>query len=80
MAFQAWDGDNGEGGLQGAVSTWYFLFLEQPTPLAVFVAPPLALALTLAFGLLVVRQARRSAGAGTRDGEAEGREAPVESR
>ena len=79
MAFQAWDGDNGEGGMQGAVSTWYFLFLEQPTPLTVFVAPPLALALTLAFGLLVVRQARRSAGAGTRDGEAEGREAPVES-
>jgi hypothetical protein len=63
MAFQAWDGDNGESGNQGAVGTWYFLFLEQPTPVAVFVAPPLALALTLALGLLIVRQARRSNGA-----------------
>ena len=59
MAFQAWDGDNGESGNQGAVSTWFYLFLAQPTPVAVFVAPPVALALTLAFGLLVVRQARR---------------------
>jgi mono/diheme cytochrome c family protein len=67
MGFQAWDGDNGEVGHQGAVSTWYFLFLEQPTPLAVYVAPPIALALTLGFGLLVVRQARRSNGLRTRD-------------
>jgi hypothetical protein len=68
MAFQAWDGDNGESGNQGAVSTWYFLFLQQPTPVAVFVAPPVALALTLLFGVLVVRQARRSVEEETRKG------------
>ncbi|MCH2465543.1 MAG: c-type cytochrome [Gemmatimonadetes bacterium] len=62
MAFQAWDGDNGESGNQGAVSSWYFLFLEQPTPIAVYVQPPVALALTLLFGLLVVRQARLGSG------------------
>ena len=50
MAFQVWDGDNGESGNQGAVSTWYFLFLQQPTPVAVYVAPPVALALTLLLG------------------------------
>lgn len=58
VAFQAWDGDNGESGNQGAVSTWYFLFLEQPTPMSVYVAPPIALVLTLLFGLLVIRQAQ----------------------
>jgi DMSO reductase family type II enzyme heme b subunit len=62
MAFQAWDGDNGESGSQGAVSTWYFLVLGQPTPVAVYVAPPIALALTLLFGLLVVRQAQVGSG------------------
>lgn len=61
MAFQAWDGDNGESGNQGAVSTWYFLFLEQPTPMAVYVAPPLVLILTLLFGLGVIRQAQLEA-------------------
>ena len=60
LAFQAWDGDNGESGAQGSVSTWYFLSLEQPTPLTAWVAPPIALVLTLGFGLLIVRQARRA--------------------
>ena len=65
VAFQAWDGDNGESGNQGAVSTWYFLFLEQPTPISVYVAPPIALVLTLLFGLLVNRQAQSAtSGAG----------------
>jgi len=65
VAFQAWDGDNGESGNQGAVSTWYFLFLEQPTPISVYVAPPIALVLTLLFGLLVIRQAQSAtSGAG----------------
>jgi hypothetical protein len=71
MAFQAWDGDNGERGNQGAVSTWYFLFLRQRTPRAVYVAPPVALALTLAFGVLLIRQTQRSAGAGGRSGPGE---------
>lgn len=62
MAFQAWDGDNGEDGLQGSVSTWYFLFLEEPARVAVYVAPPVALVLTFLFGLLVIRQARREEG------------------
>ena len=59
MAFQAWDGDNGEDGLQGSVSTWFFLFLEEPATMAVYVAPLMALVLTFLAGLLVIRQARR---------------------
>ena len=61
MAFQAWDGDNGESGNQGAVSTWYFLYLKQPTPMAVYVAPPVVLILTLFFGLAVIRHAQLEA-------------------
>lgn len=59
MVVQAWDGDNGESGSQGAVSTWYFLALRGPTPTAVYVAPPIALALTLVLTVLVIRQAQR---------------------
>jgi hypothetical protein len=64
VAFQAWDGDNGESGTQGSVSTWYFLALMPATPLAVYVTPPLALAITLGFGLLVVRRAQRAVAQG----------------
>src|SRR5881296_2196357 len=38
VAFFAWDGSNGERGARMAVSTWYFLALDQPTPPSVFVS------------------------------------------
>ena len=59
MAFQAWDGDNGEAGNRGAVSTWYFLALQEETPATVFVAPAVAMVLTAGLGLLVVARAQR---------------------
>ena len=59
MALFAWDGDNGESGTRGAVSSWYFLFLEEPTPATVYVAPTLAMMLTAALGLLVVSRAQK---------------------
>lgn len=59
IAFQAWDGDNGEAGKQNAVSTWYFLALEEATPATVFMAPVAAFVLTAAFGLGVVARAQR---------------------
>ncbi|MDT8341192.1 MAG: c-type cytochrome [Longimicrobiales bacterium] len=59
MAFQAWDGDNGEEGAQGSVSTWYFLSLQQPTPVVAYGAPALALFLAFGLGLVVVRRAQR---------------------
>jgi len=60
MAFQAWDGDHGEQGLQGSISTWYFISLQQETTAAVYIAPVVALFLTLGVGLLVVSQAKKS--------------------
>ncbi len=59
VAFQAWDGDNGEAGTQAAVSTWYFLALEEATPATVFVAPVLAFLLTAVLGVVLVSRAQK---------------------
>jgi DMSO reductase family type II enzyme heme b subunit len=59
VAFQAWDGDNGEAGNQAAISTWYFLALEDATPATVYVAPVLAFLLTAVLGIVVVSRAQK---------------------
>ena len=59
VAFFAWDGSSGEHGSRMAVSTWYFLALDRPTPPSVFISPVLAMLVTLGLGLVVVRRAQR---------------------
>jgi mono/diheme cytochrome c family protein len=59
IAFQAWDGDNGEAGVQGSVSTWYFIQLEEQTPVVVYAMPAVALAITAGLGVLVVARAQK---------------------
>ena len=59
VAFQAWDGDNGEAGNQAGVSTWYYLALEDATPATVYVAPVLAFLLTAVLGVVVVSRAQK---------------------
>ena len=59
IAFQAWDGDNGEAGKQAAVSTWYFLALEDATPATVYVAPIAAFLLTAVLGMAMVSRAQK---------------------
>ena len=59
MALFAWDGDNGESGTRGAVSSWYFLFLEEAPSTTVYVYPALAMLLTFLLGILVVRSAQK---------------------
>ena len=61
MALFAWDGSNGETGTQGAIGSWYFLYLDQPTANSVYVTPILATLLTAALGVVVVRRAQRRA-------------------
>ena len=65
VAFFAWDGSNGESGSRMAVSTWYFLSLDTPTPPRVFITPVLAMVVTLGLGWTVVRRAQRRAGTGS---------------
>jgi DMSO reductase family type II enzyme heme b subunit len=64
VAFFAWDGSNGERGARMAVSTWYFLALDRPTPPGTFISPVIAMAVTLGLGVLVVVRAQRRAGVG----------------
>lgn len=67
LALFAWDGSSGEHGSRLAVSAWYFLALDRATPARVFVAPVVAMALTLGLGLWVVRRAQGSTESGRRE-------------
>lgn len=66
MALFAWDGSNGESGTQGAIGSWYFLYLDQPTANSVYVTPVLATLLTAALGVVIVRRAQRRAQKGAK--------------
>jgi DMSO reductase family type II enzyme heme b subunit len=39
VAFHLWDGAQGEEGLKMAISSWYYLYLEPPTPVTVYLWP-----------------------------------------
>jgi mono/diheme cytochrome c family protein len=71
MALFAWDGDNGEAGTRGAISTWYYIYLEEPTPPTVYATPVLAILLTAGLGVFVVGRAQRRNGAGRAVGREE---------
>ena len=59
VGFAAWDGDNGESGTRGSISSWNYVFLEEPTPATVVVAPLIATLLTAGLGVLVVARAQK---------------------
>lgn len=66
IAFFAWDGSNGESGTKGSISTWYHVYLDEPTPKTVYTTPIATAALTAGLGiLLVVRAQRREKQGGT---------------
>ena len=59
LAFFTWDGSNAERDGRMAVSTWYFLALDQPTPPGAFISPVIAMLITLGLGLLVAGRAQK---------------------
>ena len=59
MALFAWDGDNGEEGTRGAISTWYFVYLDEPTSGTVYATPVVAMLLTAGLGVFAVGRAQR---------------------
>ncbi len=67
MVLYAWDGSNAESGRRAAISTWYFLYLDQPGGNAVFVAPLVVTLLTAALGVVIVARAQRRAAKGATD-------------
>jgi hypothetical protein len=44
-----------------AVSTWYFLALDQPTPPGALISPVIAMLITLGLGMLVAGRAQKRA-------------------
>jgi DMSO reductase family type II enzyme heme b subunit len=60
IAFQAWEGSNGESGLRLSLSSWYSLVLEKPTPASVYVYAMVAVVLVAAAEWALVRRARRN--------------------
>ena len=59
IAFFAADGSNGELETRGAVSAWYAIYLDVPTPPTVYVAPVVAVLLTAGLGFMVVWRAQQ---------------------
>ena len=59
IAFSAADGSNGEDHVRAAVSTWYAIYLDAPTPRRVYVAPTLSTLVTAALGFLLVSRTQR---------------------
>ena len=63
IGFFAWDGSSMEEGKRASVSSWYYVLLEQPPSRAVVVTPLIAILLTGAFGLVLVRRAQSQSNA-----------------
>jgi len=61
IAFRVADGSQGEGEFRVAVSAWYAIYLDVPTPTRVYVQPIVAGLLTAGLGLFLVLRAQRRA-------------------
>jgi DMSO reductase family type II enzyme heme b subunit len=59
IGFTVSDGSSGEDEVRAAISTWYAIYLDVPTPPRVFIAPAATMLLTAGLGFLVVMQAQR---------------------
>jgi DMSO reductase family type II enzyme heme b subunit len=68
IAWNVWDGENGEEGKRRAISRWYYLLLEPETPWTTWLWPLVAVTLTAggeAFGLRRLRRQWANEEAGT---------------
>jgi DMSO reductase family type II enzyme heme b subunit len=54
------DGSNGEDDVRSAVSTWYAIHLDVPTPARVYAMPAITVLLTAGLGMLLITRAQRS--------------------
>ncbi len=59
MSVNAWDGSNGEHGLIMSLSTWYYVFLEAPTPMSVYAYAALAFLIAGGLGFWLMRKAEK---------------------
>lgn len=59
FAVAIYDGRNDEENNKAAISAWYYMILEQPTPLRVYLMPPIVSLLTLCLGLVLHKIMKR---------------------
>ena len=59
MSVNAWDGSNGEHGLIMSLSSWYFVFLEAPTPISVYIYAILAFLIAGGLGFWLMRKVEK---------------------
>ena len=59
LALNAWDGSNGEHGLIMSLSTWHSVILEAPVPIKIYLYTLLAVVVSGALGVWLVRKERR---------------------
>lgn len=67
IAFMAWDGSNGETGTKMAVSSWYYLILEESAPMVAYLVPPLAALGAFVVEVIFLWRFRRRAGEASRE-------------
>jgi DMSO reductase family type II enzyme heme b subunit len=60
IAFNAWEGSNGERGLKMSMSSWYSLLLETSTPVSVYLYSLVGILLACGFELWLVRRLRKA--------------------
>jgi DMSO reductase family type II enzyme heme b subunit len=54
-----YDGRNNEENKKGAISAWYYLVLEPPTPSKVYIYPPIAFLLFLGIGFMLHKNVKK---------------------
>jgi DMSO reductase family type II enzyme heme b subunit len=54
------DGQNNEEGHRGVISAWYYLMLEPPTPVKVYILPPFVTLAVLGMGIGLHRRLRKN--------------------
>ena len=60
LAFHVWDGANEEVGLRRTISSWYFILLDSPTPLTVYLFPLFGISLAIGLEYWAIRRARNN--------------------
>ena len=55
-----YDGRNNEENKKGAISAWYYLMLEPPTPVTVYVFPVIAFLVVFGIGFLLHKNLKKN--------------------
>jgi DMSO reductase family type II enzyme heme b subunit len=64
FSITVFDGRNNEENKKGAISAWYYLVLEPPTPPKVYIFPPVAFLIFLGIGFLLHKNVKKKGQAG----------------